>query len=246
MAKAPKGTARIVQERPIGVQEASAVAHLGDDSYLVVDDGHGIFRCGPDARPVPMAGAEGLTDLEGVCVDPAREHVFVLSERDGSVWRFLLGDGDLTSGRRLGKLPRLNSKKNQGWEGIYFAPASTFAERDELVAVHQTGPRRIAFFDAETLAQRREMSLPKAARKLLGDLNDVAVHPVTKHLFVVSGKAGRLGELRVCDDELELVRVYPIDTEKDDVPEGIAFGDDQRLWIVTDGEGMLRELQLHG
>jgi hypothetical protein len=41
------------------------------------------------------------------------------------------------------------------------------------------------------------------------------------------------------------VRVYPLDTARDDVPEGITFGADARLYIVTDGEGMLREMRLN-
>ena len=234
-----------MQERPIGVQEASAVAHIGEDSFLVVDDEHGIFRCTPDADPVLIKAGKGLADLEGICLDAANRRVYVLAERDGSIWRFALKDGDLRDGKRLGKLPRLNKTKNQGWEGIYFAPAGTLGDADELVAVHQVAPRRVGFFDATTLNERSSLRLPKKARKLLGDLNDIAIHPTTKHLFVVSGKAGKLGELRVQDGKLVLVRVYPLDTARDDVPEGITFGEDGRLWIVTDGEGMLREMKLN-
>lgn len=221
------------------------MAQIGDGVFVVVDDEHGLFRCVADEEPVALDAGKGLADLEGVCVDAAGEHVFVLAERDGGVWRFQLADGVLSGGKRLGKLPRLNKKKNQGWEGIAFAAAGTFAPTSELVAVHQVRPRCVGFFDAQTLSERVSMRLPKAARKALGDLNDVAIHPQSHHLFVVSGKAGKLGELRVAGDELELVRVYPLATERDDVPEGITFGSDGRLWIVTDGEGMLREVKLN-
>jgi uncharacterized protein YjiK len=245
MAKAPRGSTRICEERPIGVQEASAVAYIDGNRFLVVDDEHGIFRCVPDEDPVPLEAGKGFADLEGICLDTDRRHAYVLAERDGSVWRFAHRDGELSSGERLGKLPRLNKKKNRGWEGIYFAPAGTFSDADELVGVHQDKPRRVGFFDAATLAERSCLRLPKPARKALGDLNDVAIHPKSHHLFVVSGKEGRLGELRITDGELELVRVYPLDTEKDDVPEGITFDSDGRMFIVTDGEGMLREMRLN-
>ena len=46
-------------------------------------------------------------------------------------------------------------------------------------------------------------------------------------------------------EQLELVRTYSIDTAKGDVPEGVTFDADGRMWIVTDGEGMLREVQLN-
>ncbi len=246
MAKPSRGTARVARERPLGVQEASGVAHLGGDQFLVIDDEHGVFRCSPDSDPVPLDAARGFADLEGICVDEGGRHAYVLAERDGSVWRFGLADGDLTEGKRLGKLPRLNKKKNQGWEGIAFARAGTLSERAELVAVHQVGPRRVGFFDAETLHERATLALPKDARRALGDLNDVTLHPTHPHLFVVSGKAGRLAELAVRGDALELVRLYPLETAQYDVPEGVTFGTDGRLFVVTDGEGMLRELELNG
>jgi uncharacterized protein YjiK len=227
------------------VQEASAVAVIAEGSFLVVDDEAGIFRCAPEGDPVALDVGTALSDLEGICVNADGDVAFVLAERDGSVWRFELSDGDLDNGERLGKLPKLGKKKNQGWEGIFFAKAGTYSDRDELVAVHQVGPRRVGFFDAQTLRPRQMLRLPKQARKRLGDLNDVAIEPATSHIFVVSGKAGRIAELRVDDDTLELVQTYPVATAKDDVPEGITFDSDGRLWLVTDGEGMLRELKLH-
>jgi len=240
---------RLLQEHALGVQEASAVAIIADDTFLVVDDEAGIFRCTPGDDPVQLAVGSALSDLEGICVSGDGTGAFVLGERDGSVWRFQLADGELSDGLRLGKLPRLatktKKKKNQGWEGIAFAIAGTFSDHDELVAVHQVGPRRVGLFDAETLEPRLTLRLPKAARKGLGDLNDVAIHPETAHLFVLSGKAGAIGELSVDDDALELVQIHSVETARDDVPEGLTFDSAGRLWLVTDGEGMLRELKLH-
>jgi uncharacterized protein YjiK len=245
MSKSPKGTLRLVHERPLGVQEASGVVALAGGTFLVVDDEAGIFRCAPDDDPVQLDVGMGLSDLEGICVSADGSVAYVLAERDGSVWRFEL-DPELGDGDRLGKLPKLGKKKNQGWEGIAFAKAGTFSDDDELVGVHQVSPRRVGFFDAETLRPRLTLRMPKRARKQLGDLNDVAIHPGTSHLFVLSGKEGCIGELSVSDDALELVQLYPVDTAKDDVPEGLTFDSDGRLWLVTDGEGMLRELKLHG
>ena len=245
MGKSPEGTLRLVHERPIGVQEASAIAVIAEGTFLVVDDEAGVFRCMPDSDPVQLDVGTALSDLEGICVNGDRTFAFVLGERDGSVWRFGLAGGRLGEGERLGKLPKLAKKKNQGWEGIAFAEAGTFSDHDELVGVHQAGPRRVGLFDARTLRPRLTLRLPKRARKRLGDLNDVAIEPTTSHLFVLSGREGRIGELRLDDDSLELVQIYPVDTARDDVPEGLTFDSDGRLWLVTDGEGMLRELKLH-
>ena len=67
-----------------------------------------------------------------------------LSERDGAIWRFDVAGDELRNGERIGALPRLSKRKNNGWEGISIAPAGTFVSRMELVAAHQTKPRRIA------------------------------------------------------------------------------------------------------
>jgi uncharacterized protein YjiK len=233
---------RVLQQHPLGVQEASGVAVLDEDTFLVVDDEAGIFRCVLGDDPVQLDVGRALSDLEGICLSPDGAFAFVLAERDGSVWRFHLKDGELGDGDRLGKLPKLNDEKNQGWEGIAFAAAGTFSESAELVAVHQVGPRRVGFFDPETLEPRQLLRLPKRARKRLGDLNDLAIDPRSSNLLVLSGKAGRIAELRVNGDELELLQTAAVDTAKSDVPEGLTFDANGGLWLVTDGEGMLRQL----
>jgi len=233
----------VLSERPTGVQEASAVAPLPGGRFLLVDDEKGIFRWDDDAATRLEAGV-GLKDLEGICVSHDGSEAFVLSERDGAVWHFALADGELSQGHRLGALPRLNRRRNQGWEGISHVATGFFADAPELVAVHQTKPQQVGFFDAATLEPHALLRLPKRARKRLGDLNDVTVLPDSRHLMVVSGKTGLLAELTLKKGKLELLRLYRIATSKHDVPEGLAAAGLRRLWLVTDGEGMLRELQL--
>ncbi|MBW2456910.1 MAG: SdiA-regulated domain-containing protein [Deltaproteobacteria bacterium] len=200
------GQAVVVSQRPLGVQEASGVAHLGGDRFLVVDDESGIFRCPIDGEATQLAAGQGLRDLEGVCVTPDGSHAYVLSERDGSLWRFALADGELGDGKRVGRLPRLSKKKNQGWEGITIAPAGLWSDQDELVAVHQSKPRCVAVLDPVSLEPRVTAGLPKAARKRLGDLNDVTVDPHHGHVLVLSGKAGMIGELAFEGEQLRLLR----------------------------------------
>jgi uncharacterized protein YjiK len=244
MAKAPMGSSVCVAEHALGVQEASAVAALGNDTFLVVDDEHGAFRCVLGADPAELAATRGFADLEGLCVNGDRTAAYLLTERDGSVWRYALRGGDLDHGERIGELPRIGSGKNQGWEGLAFAAGGLFGKGDELVATHQTKPASIGFFDAATLAERAVLALPKQAKKALGDLNDLTLDPATNHLLVLSGKEGLIAELALESGELTLVRLYEIDADKKDVPEGITFGPDGRLWVVTDGRGILREMRL--
>jgi uncharacterized protein YjiK len=238
------GQAVVVSQQAIGVQEASGVAHLGDQRFLVVDDESGIFHCAIGQEPTMLEAGQGLRDLEGVCVSPDGTQAYVLSERDGSLWRFARTGEALSDAERVGRLPRLSKKKNQGWEGIAIAPAGLWSDHAELVAVHQTKPRCVAVVDLRTLEPRLTASLPKQARKLLGDLNDVTVEPHHGHVLVLSGKAGVIGELAFEGDELKLIRCYRIDSSRNDVPEGLSMDADRRLWLVTDGGGWLREYSL--
>jgi len=241
--KARYGKARSLATRALGVQEASSLAPMRDGSFLVVDDEHGIFRCPPDGSAVQLDAGQGLADLEGVAITPDGKHAYVLSERDGSVWRFGVDGDDLQGGERLGNLPRLAKALNHGWEGIAFAAAGAFGEHLQLLAAHQVKPRRIGVFDAETLEQRLMVRLPKNARKAIGDLNDITVD-ADGRILLLSGKRGCIAKMRLVDDVLSLVRVYRVETAKDDVPEGISIDTEGRVWICTDGKGMLHQLEL--
>lgn len=234
----------MLRRHAIGVQEASGVARLPDGSFLVVDDERGVFRAWLDRPSERLRTGEGLEDLEGVCVSPDGATAWFLSERDGSVWRHALDEGQPDGGSRLGALPRQSDKKNRGWEGLAFAPAGTLVDDEVLVAVHQRGPRVVGLFDPTSLQVRAMLSLPRALKKHLGDLNDVTVHHATGHIVLISGKKGLLGELVLVGGELEPVRSFRLEHGKDDVPEGVTYDRDGRLWLVTDGEGWLRELEL--
>jgi uncharacterized protein YjiK len=244
---AKKGNAprvQVVSEHVTAVTEASGVAPLADGSFLLVDDEEGVFHFTPGREPEPIIAGRGFADLEGVCASHDGSRAWVLAERDGGVWVFRVDGSQLAEGKKIGALPRLNSKKNAGWEGLAFAPEKTLADSPRLVAVHQSKPRRVAILDPDSLAAEATFSLPKSARKKLDDLNDVAVHPTSGDIVVLSGKAGRLARLVRTDDALELVDVYALAAGKDDVPEGLAYDASGRLWVVWDGSGRLREIRL--
>ena len=242
--KAKARRAETVREHATGIEEASGVAPLPDGSFLVVDDEEGVFRLALQGEPESLAAGRGLADLEGVCVAHDGASAWVLAERDGGVWRFEMAQGKLRNGVRIGALPRLNDRKNAGWEGLAFAPAGTWADAPRLVAAHQRKPRSISIVEPDSLRVDRTFSLPKAAKKALDDLNDVAVHPESGEIVVLSGKAGRLARLERDGEELELRGLYSVEEHDDDVPEGLAYDSSGRLWIVWDGSGRLREIRL--
>ncbi len=233
--KIPRAT--LVSESALGVQEASGLVEVGDDTFLVVDDEHGIFRCKAGQAPEPLDAGKGMADLEGICASADGRAVFVLAERDGSIWRFSLKGGDLQGGDRLGTLPRLNDKKNQGWEGI--------AVRDrEILAVHQRKPASVGFFDAQTLRPRLIAKLPKDARRALRELNDLAVSADGERVYLLGGRAGCIATLAIHDDKLDTEALHAVASSKHDVPEGLCLASGGDLWLCTDGEGLLRRIQL--
>jgi len=237
------GKVSVKAMRALGVQEASGLAPAADGAFFVVDDERGVFHCPPDGDSVNLDLGEGFTDLESIAITPDGKQALVLAEHDGGIWRFCVDDHNLRGGARLGSLPRLSEKKNRGWEGIAFAAAGTLAEHMELVAVHQAKPRRIGLFDAETLTQQSLLRLPKDARKAIGELNGVAIDAGGR-ILLLSGKSGRIAEMRLEDQALSLVRVYRIESSESDVPEGISIDAEGRVWLCTDGKGMLYQLEL--
>ena len=62
------GKARTKTVFALGVQEASGVAAVGNSTFLVVDDEHGIFRCVAGHAPRQLDAGKGLADLEGIAV----------------------------------------------------------------------------------------------------------------------------------------------------------------------------------
>jgi uncharacterized protein YjiK len=242
-----KKTGKAINRRvfALGVREASGLEAIGNDTFLVVDDEHGIFRCVAGTPPQQLDAGKGLGDLEGIAVDADGSHAYTVSEHDGSIRRFSLTDDHLDCGERLGQLPRLSKNKNRGWEGVALTTVDGDAAQLQLVAVHQAKPRRIGLFDAATLQQRALFRLPKKVRKTIGELSDVAVDQ-NGRVLLLSGKSGHIVEMQLRGKALLLVHIYRCATSSDDVPEGICIDSAGRIWICTDGKGELRELELTG
>ena len=238
-----RGRLAKVQQFRLGVAEASGVAPLPDGRFLIVDDEIGLHLCTREGDARPLAPSI-RGDLEGVCMAADGRTVYVLCERRGTVWQATLDDGQLRDVRTLGNLPDIG-KRNRGWEGICCA-TSHWHGGPALLAVHQRKPRVIGLFSLPHLIEVAQLSLPKGKklRKALGDFNDVAVHPHSGHMFVLSGRKGQVAELTRRWGKLQVERLWRVDTSGRDVPEGLGFDAQGRLWLVTDGRGTLRQLQL--
>lgn len=226
--------------RALPVKGASAVT-TSRAGLLLVEDDLGIYRlrgntatlwAGPDLHPA-------LADLEGVTANDAGDVVWALSEEHATLVEIHAG----TRGprvRRTAVLERPGSTKNKGFEGIaWLAPRLSPTGRTALVAVHEHQPRRVCIFDLRTLALTHDLRLPREAKRVLDDLADVAVDPVSGLLVLLSEESRRLAIMRLVADGLQLVQSYDLPLEDGERPEGLAFLTRTRLAVVTEGPARL-------
>lgn len=241
----------VAREVKLGISEASAVGCLADGVFLVVDDERGVFAATLDGETHFLAHSKDLADIEGLCLPSSHDTAYVLSERGGRIFQYpITRDGQtITLGERheTGRLPQIGRRANRGWEGMAFAPGATWPDGDDrLIAVHQAKPRRIGVFTLPDLEPESELRLPREARRSLEELSDITISPRSGHWFVLSGPAGRIAEFERGGEPgawtVTLLALYKIPTSKRDVPEGLTFDTDGRLWMVTDGKGRLIEL----
>jgi uncharacterized protein YjiK len=231
--------------RALPVKGASAVAP-SRAGLLVVEDDLGIYRlrgttatlwAGPDLHPA-------LADLEGVTANDTGDLVWALSEEHGTLVEIHVGARGPRV-RRTAVLARPGSTKNKGFEGIaWLAPRLSPTRRAALVAVHEHKPRRVCLFDLSTLEMTHDLQLPREARRVLDDLADVAVDPVSGLLVLLSEESRRLAVMRLSDDGLHLVQSHDLPLEDGERPEGLAFLTPTRLAVVTEGPARLLTLRV--
>ncbi len=231
--------------RALPVKGASAVAP-SRAGLLVVEDDLGIYRlrgttatlwAGPDLHPA-------LADLEGVTANDTGDLVWALSEEHGTLVEIHVGARGPRV-RRTAVLARPGSTKNKGFEGIaWLAPRLSPTRRAALVAVHEHKPRRVCLFDLRTLEMTHDLQLPREARRVLDDLADVAVDPVSGLLVLLSEESRRLAVMRLSDGGLHLVQSHDLPLEDGERPEGLAFLTPTRLAVVTEGPARLLTLRV--
>jgi uncharacterized protein YjiK len=232
--------------RYLPVRGASAIAAV-TGSLFVVEDDEGIYRVRGE-RATLWAGRDfhpALGDLEGMAVNNTETMLWALAENDGEVIAIPLR----SKSRRpetVGHLPRPGTKKNKGFEGLAFLPSRLSPSgRQSLVAVHEGKPRRVGVFALPRLELTHDLKLPGKAKRLLKDLADVAVDPVTGQLLLLSDQSRRIVLARIEGSKLIVSGSYDLPLRPKEKPEGLAFtASGSRLLIVTDDAGKLIELEV--
>jgi uncharacterized protein YjiK len=239
----PGLTLTLKRERYLPVRGASAVAAVGGALFVVEDD-RGIYRV-TGSRARLWAGRDlhrALGDLEGVAVDDKQTMLWALSENDGAVIAIPLRTTS-PKPKLIGYLPRPGTKKNKGFEGLAFLPARLSPSgRRSLVAVHEGKPRRVGVFALPDLEMTNEFKLPDEAKRLLKDLADVTVDPVTGQLLLLSDQSRRIVLTRIAGRELTLCGSYDLPLRRKEKPEGLDFASASRLLVVTDDSAKLLEM----
>ena len=224
---------------------ASAVAAVPGTMFLAEDD-EGIYRLQRGRLTLWAAGEmhEALCDLEGIALDPAGGRLYALAEESGALVS-LATRGSRRIVRDVGLIPRPGRSMNKGYEGLAFLPrAHSPNGRASLVAVHEGKPRRVCIFRLPDVAQTHDLKLPAEAKKLLGDLADVTVDPLSGAMLLLSEESRRIAVCRLSGDRLELESVTDIQVFDDERPEGIDFVTPDRLVVVTEGPAMVIDFRV--
>jgi|GEM_PF-882930 len=252
----------VLEEVRADLGEASALVALPSGRFLVADDEGGIrlVDIGGTRPKVTLlhdaddddrvAGLEGMTRVGDV--------IIAVREQDGALVSFPVPSSSTspsTTGTDLevlGLLPRpatTNGKKNKankGWEGLAHLPAAVaFDGRDHLVAVHEDKPRAVGVFAWPSLTLEHTVlidDLDGEFDDLLPDLSDVAVHPATGELWIMSDEGECIVRVTLGASGLTLVASHSLPVDDGEKPEGLAFDDDGALWLVTDDSGRLLRL----
>lgn len=243
---------RLLEEGKLSVKSASAIAPLGDGLALVVDDDAGIFLADPAGGARLLRGredAKGLGDLEGLCLSADGATAYAVSEKKGQVFALAVQrDGravSLGEPELLGRVERLGDNKKRGWEGAAFLPAGELeGHGDCLLVVHEDEPMAMGIYALPGLDEVAITPLDGPFAERMGDAADVAVCPVTGHVFLLSDESQRIVEARLYPDgSLALLGSFDLDLHPDEKPEGIAFESGDRLVLVTDDSEKSRLLR---
>jgi uncharacterized protein YjiK len=261
MPKAAKLT--VLEERSIGVKEASGVA-MYKGQFLMADDDRGLFVESPQGETTRLLSAkkeEGVRGLEGLTLSSDGKAAYVVSEDSRQISMIPLSQkkGEIQAGKPilLGELPKIGEKPNKGWEGIEVLPGRFSADgQDKLVAVHEGSPRAVGIFSLPDLREESIIRLPAEAEKLMKDVSDIAICPKTGHLFLLSDESARIVECALTTQRqaapgallerpiLQILGSLDLPVAEGSKPEGITFDGADRLWVVSDGDQRMWQLRV--
>jgi uncharacterized protein YjiK len=243
-----------------GIKEQSGLTFVSPAiGFVTVEDESGDIlaiktRRAGHAAVTRLCQDARLKGMEGVCYNRATDRLRVLSEQKAALWELVLtnrrGSVQVSEPVKLGELEPVGAKKNKGYEGLSWLPADLSLDgREWQLAIQESKPRKVAFFDPVTLRLHGLAKIPDSVKDALPDLSDVAVSP-RGTLFVLSDQGEAVAELALeehgGDWELHALRVKKLQVKDLPLggaprlqPEGICFDHRGDLWVACEGNGLL-------
>jgi uncharacterized protein YjiK len=223
-----------------GVREASGVAwDRGRSRLFVVGDRGTLAEVEPSGRVVAVHRVKG--NLEDVTVHQPSGRLVLLAEKKGELVVWDPASASETARFELdvaGILGREPADRNQGFEGLVFREEAGRPGGGVFHLVHQRKPARLVTLSFDPLGPPRRLGasdvLARHGLKAHEDLTAITWSERLGRLFVISESDDRLLAVAT-DGTIEADVALPGGRQ-----EGLAFDDDETLWVADERFGLLR------
>jgi uncharacterized protein YjiK len=238
-----------------GMTEASDVAALPGGRFIVVGDKKdSAVIVGPDGSKtrLDLPGLKnGKSQLEGVAYDPVRNHLFVAREESRELLRYEWNP-DKKTAPVLEKTIDLDGggPSNKGVEGLAYMPGDVSPTGEpQLILAKEGKPRELSIIGDGGKGKPLPIKLEKEVLAVCRDFSAVTVDPKTGHMFISSDESAAVAQIKLVRDGDKvlgkLVQSFPLRDEKGkslDRVEGLSFNDKGDLFVLTENNGKLHQL----
>lgn len=253
------GAARFALKGTIdtGMKEASDVAALPGGRFIVVGDRSNaavlVDGKGKKAALELPGLKDGKSQLEGVAYDPNRHHLFVAREEARELvryeWDALDKKASAVEEKRF-DLP-LDGPRNKGVEGLSYVPGEVSPTgQPQLLLAREGKPRELLMLGDGGKGKPLPVRLEKEVYSACHDFSALAVDPKTGHLFISSDESATVVQVKLVRDGDKLigkmVQAFPLRDEQGKPMarvEGLAFNERGDLFVLTENDGRLHQLE---
>lgn len=203
---------KFISKSKIVVSEPSGITFY-DGSLFVVGDANSCLYQLTTKGLLVKKHAVSVKQMEGVTFDVKRNSFVLLSESKRAITFYSLSKGKEKTYKIKGK----QKESNKGLEGICYN-----IDKESLFIVNESAPKQLLKIT------RKGKIKKKYDLKFAKDISGIVYDSVLKVYWVLSDESKALYKVSL---KGKMIQKFPINIEK---VEGIALGDDRRLYIVSD------------